>query len=92
MAGRRGSDRMNQTLMDTPSTLQARSPTETPRHTDLEVKDAQLIFERIWNEMELEFGREPLPIELYKAPLAYVLPDAGKYCLIPKVVGTIINV
>ncbi len=41
------------------------SPTPTsnpppPKHTDLEIKDAQLIFNAVWRDVEGEFGREKL--------------------------------
>lgn len=47
------------------------------RHNDLEVKDAQIIFERIWEELELDFGKENL-----RFPREIILlggaPGAGK--------------
>ena len=47
------------------------------KHQDLEVKDAQIIFNAVWNELETEFGRERLhfPKELI---LLGGAPGAGK--------------
>jgi len=49
----------------------------TPRLTDLEIKDAQVIFESVWQELETEFGRDNLrfPKELI---LLGGAPGAGK--------------
>ena len=46
-------------------------------HQDLEVKDAQIIFNSVWNELESEFGKERLhfPKELI---LLGGAPGAGK--------------
>jgi adenylate kinase len=48
-----------------------------PKRSDLEIKDAQLIFESIWRELEAEFGREQL-----RFPKEIILlggaPGAGK--------------
>ncbi len=48
-----------------------------PRLTDLEIKDAQVIFQSVWQEMEAEFGRDNLrfPKELI---LLGGAPGAGK--------------
>ncbi|HEY3757980.1 MAG TPA: nucleoside monophosphate kinase [Opitutaceae bacterium] len=35
-------------------------PAPVPRHADLEIKDAQLIFGAIWQDLEADFGRENL--------------------------------
>ncbi len=47
------------------------------KRSDLEIKDAQLIFESIWQELEAEFGREHL-----RFPKEFILlggaPGAGK--------------
>ena len=58
----------------TTSPLPAANP---PRLTDLEIKDAQVIFESVWQEMETEFSRENLrfPKELL---LLGGAPGAGK--------------
>ena len=47
------------------------------KHQDLEVKDAQIIFNAVWNELESEFGKERLhfPKELI---LLGGAPGAGK--------------
>lgn len=49
----------------------------TPRHQDLEIKDAQLIFNSVFHSLELEFGKENLafPKELI---LLGGAPGAGK--------------
>lgn len=49
----------------------------TPRHQDLEIKDAQLIFNSVFHQLELEVGREQLsfPKELI---LLGGAPGAGK--------------
>lgn len=53
------------------------SDTATPQHLDLEVKDAQLIFKAVWEELEDEVGHENLrfPKEL---TLLGGAPGAGK--------------
>jgi adenylate kinase len=54
------------------------SPTTTaPQNPDLEIKDAQLIFNRVWKELEEEIGRENLrfPKELI---LLGGAPGSGK--------------
>lgn len=52
-------------------------PAPSPRLTDLEIKDAQIIFESVWQDLENEFGRENLrfPKELI---LLGGAPGAGK--------------
>src|SRR5215469_9217364 len=35
-------------------------PSPGPRHADLEIKDAQLIFGAVWQDLEADFGRENL--------------------------------
>ena len=54
------------------------SPTNTP---DLEVKDALLIFNSVWDELEAERGREHMrfPKELI---LLGGAPGSGKGCLL----------
>jgi adenylate kinase len=37
-----------------------RATNTTPQTPDLEIKDAQLIFNRVWRELEAEFGRDRL--------------------------------
>jgi len=32
----------------------------TPRHQDLEIKDAQVIFDTVWRELEADYGRDQL--------------------------------
>ena len=56
---------------------QPNAPTKPTAPPDLEIKDAQLIFNRVWKEIELEFGRENLrfPKELI---LLGGAPGAGK--------------
>ena len=48
-----------------------------PRLTDLEIKDAQIIFGAVWHELETEFGRDNL-----RFPKEIILlggaPGAGK--------------
>ncbi len=62
----------------TPSVpLSATTPTAGARLTDLEIKDAQLIFEAVWQDLETEFRREDL-----RFPKEFILlggaPGAGK--------------
>ena len=54
-----------------------RPPTAAPATNDLEIKDAQLIFNRVWKELEDEIGRESLlfPKELI---LLGGAPGSGK--------------
>jgi len=57
---------------------QVKNPKETgPSHQDLEVKDAQIIFNSVWSELEAEYGKENLhfPKELI---LLGGAPGAGK--------------
>ena len=53
------------------------APSIPPRGTDLEIKDAQLIFEPVWQGLEADFGRENL-----RFPKEFILlggaPGAGK--------------
>jgi adenylate kinase len=60
------------TLAETPA-----AATPTPRITDLEIKDAQLIFGAIWQKLEADLGREHL-----RFPKEIILlggaPGAGK--------------
>ena len=56
--------------------------------SDLEIKDAHLIFESVWQELQNEFGRENLQfpkeiIFLGGAPGAAVMKDGdGRHCKI----------
>jgi adenylate kinase len=52
-------------------------PSSSPQNPDLEIKDAQLIFDRVWKELEQEIGRESLlfPKELI---LLGGAPGSGK--------------
>jgi adenylate kinase len=64
--------------MPTTSTLPlSPPPTPPPKLTDLEIKDAHLIFESVWRELEEDFGRENL-----RFPKEIILlggaPGAGK--------------
>ncbi|RME71665.1 MAG: nucleoside monophosphate kinase [Verrucomicrobia bacterium] len=65
--------------MTNPSSDSAGAPAQpvSPPHVDLEVKDAQIIFNRVWAKLEDEFGRENLrfPKELI---LLGGAPGAGK--------------
>ncbi|WP_309400436.1 nucleoside monophosphate kinase [Cerasicoccus maritimus] len=63
-----------------PASSRAASPknnAEAQRPQDLEIKDAQLIFNSVWNELEQEYGRENLifPKEIHWLNGA---PGAGK--------------
>jgi adenylate kinase len=53
------------------------APAATPRHQDLEIKDAQVIFDVVWRDLEEEFGRDQL-----RFPKEIILlggaPGAGK--------------
>ena len=57
--------------------MSSKPPESTPPSADLEIKDAQLIFNRVWKDLEQEFGREKLhfPKELI---LLGGAPGAGK--------------
>ena len=59
------------------SDMSLKPPASTPPSADLEIKDAQLIFNRVWKDLEQEFGRETLhfPKELI---LLGGAPGAGK--------------
>ena len=64
--------------MPSPSSSSIIAPPVAPQKlTDLEVKDAQLIFQRVWDELEGEFGKENL-----RFPKEIILlggaPGAGK--------------
>lgn len=64
--------------MSTPVALTPVSPPHPPaKLTDLEIKDAYLIFERVWQDLEADFGRENL-----RFPKEIILlggaPGAGK--------------
>ncbi len=66
--------------MSSPASAQPAAPAPAPappRLTDLEIKDAQLIFEPIWQGLEADFGRENL-----RFPKEFILlggaPGAGK--------------
>jgi adenylate kinase len=73
-----------------------------PKRSDLEIKDAQLIFESIWRELESEFGREQLRfpkeiILLGGAPgsgkgtnTAYIAKVRGLTCQ-PVVISSLLN-
>ncbi len=56
---------------------QPATPEPVPRITDLEIKDAQLIFGEVWRDLETDFGRENL-----RFPKEIILlggaPGAGK--------------
>src|SRR5690606_31915697 len=58
---------------------QSQPPTAAPaaKRSDLEIKDAQLIFDSVWRDLEAEFGRENL-----RFPKEIILlggaPGAGK--------------
>lgn len=60
-----------------PVTSPASGAAAPSRHTDLEIKDAQLIFESVWQDLEADFGRENL-----RFPKEFILlggaPGAGK--------------
>ena len=43
-----------------PADLLAAAPAPKPRHQDLEIKDAQVIFNSIWRDLESSFGRDQL--------------------------------
>src|SRR5579863_8376888 len=66
---------MPQPANGTPAVPAASPP--TPRSSDLEIKDAQLIFDAVWGELEADFGRENL-----RFPKEIILlggaPGAGK--------------
>lgn len=64
--------------MSTPApAVAAPTPVATGKLTDLEIKDAQLIFESVWQDLEADFGRENL-----RFPKEIILlggaPGAGK--------------
>ena len=68
--------------MSTPASLQPTATPATPtpvagKLTDLEIKDAQLIFGAVWQDLEADFGRENL-----RFPKEIILlggaPGAGK--------------
>jgi adenylate kinase len=64
--------------MPTPATIPATAPISTVgKLTDLEIKDAHLIFESVWQDLEADFGRENL-----RFPKEIILlggaPGAGK--------------
>jgi adenylate kinase len=65
------------TSLTTPPTPGATNAPGAPRMADLEIKDAQLIFESVWQDLEADFGRENLrfPKELI---LLGGAPGAGK--------------
>lgn len=52
-------------------------PPGAPRHQDLEIKDAQVIFDAVWRELEADYGRDQL-----RFPKEIILlggaPGAGK--------------
>ena len=64
-------------MLFSPGTVNRRSSTAAPATNDLEIKDAQLIFNRVWKELEDELGRESLlfPKELI---LLGGAPGSGK--------------
>ena len=64
-------------MLCSPATVTARPSTATPAAPDLEIKDAQLIFNRVWKELEAEVGRDSLlfPKELI---LLGGAPGSGK--------------
>src|SRR5687767_4893929 len=64
--------------MPTPVTIPTTAPVPTPgKLTDLEIKDAHLIFDAVWQDLEADFGRENLrfPKEIIVLGGA---PGAGK--------------
>jgi adenylate kinase len=64
-------------LPRSPSTLPLPAANPPARHQDLEIKDAQVIFDVVWKDLEAEFGREQL-----RFPKEIILlggaPGAGK--------------
>ena len=64
-------------MLCSPSNVNRRHSPAAPATNDLEIKDAQLIFNRVWKELEDEFGRESLlfPKELI---LLGGAPGSGK--------------
>jgi adenylate kinase len=64
-------------MLCSPATVNPRPSTATPATPDLEIKDAQLIFNRVWKELETDIGRESLlfPKELI---LLGGAPGSGK--------------
>ncbi len=64
-------------MLCSPRTVSRRQPNVAPTNPDLEIKDAQLIFKRVWNELEADLGRESLlfPKELI---LLGGAPGSGK--------------
>ncbi|WP_414663973.1 nucleoside monophosphate kinase [Horticoccus sp. 23ND18S-11] len=64
--------------MQTPATVTTTAPLPAPgKLTDLEIKDAHLIFDSVWQDLEADFGRESL-----RFPKEIILlggaPGAGK--------------
>ena len=64
--------------MQTPATVTTTAPLPVPgKLTDLEIKDAHLIFDSVWQDLEADFGRESL-----RFPKEIILlggaPGAGK--------------
>jgi adenylate kinase len=53
------------------------APAPTARITDLEIKDAQLIFGAVWQKLEADFGREQPALPQGDHPLGGA-PGAGK--------------
>ena len=64
-------------MLCSPANVNRRPSTAAPATNDLEIKDAQLIFNRVWKELEDDFGRESLlfPKELI---LLGGAPGSGK--------------
>jgi len=64
-------------MSETPKTNLAAQPLATPPSADLEIKDARIIFEPIWADLEAHFGRQHL-----RFPKEIILlggaPGAGK--------------
>ena len=64
-------------MPQTPATITPPAPPAPAKLTDLEIKDAHLIFESVWQDLEADFGRENL-----RFPKEIILlggaPGAGK--------------
>ena len=66
---------------------QGQAPAGAPRYSDLEIKDAQLIFDSVWESLEVEFGLQNLrfPKEI---TLLGGAPGAGKGTNTPFILKT----
>jgi adenylate kinase len=47
-------------VSSSPNVLPLPAPTVAPRHQDLEIKDAHIIFGAVWRDLEAQFGRDQL--------------------------------